>query len=311
MTVQLGSSNKLKSDVAVTQIGQLQTAELTFKDIGAFVLDFKQPSQIHCLTNGGLFGTTIIRKYVWQIDYDRQKIVATNQLSKLHLPATALRVPVNLDKRGFPFINLQVNGQPIRFLFDLGFGGLFSLPEATAQSLVKGNTIERTGIGGEGIYGSVQETVKIALLDSIGLSQARWRNVAVSYNKSSTYPVVGAELAKYYLITLDFANAVLYLTPRVSPQPKPEGFSHFGLSLTYQAGKVVVDGLYESSPAQRAGIQLGDEITRINGKAVNYSDYCDCLFTSNALLRSADQVTLTVRKKNVEQTIALTKRRLL
>ncbi len=311
MTVQLGSSNKLKTNVSVTQIDQLQTAGVTFKHIGAFVLDFEQAPRIRCLTNGGLFGSSVIRKYVWQIDYDRQKIVATDQLSKLNLPANALRIPVNLDKRGFPFVTLQVNGQPIRFLFDLGFGGLFSLPEATAQAFVKGKIIERTGIGSEGTHGSVQETVKIALLDSIGLSQAVWRNVAVSYSKSSTYPLVGAELAKYYLITLDLSHEVIYLTPRATLQPKQEGFAHFGLSLTYQVGKVMVDALYGPSPAQQAGIEVGDEITRINGQAVHYSGYCDCLLASNALLKSVDRITLTVRKKDVEQTVELTKRRLL
>lgn len=102
MTVQIGSSNKLKANVAVTKINQLQTAGLTFERVGAFVLDFTQASRIRCLINGGLFGSTIIRKYVWQIDSDRLKIVATDQLGKLNLPTNALRI--NLIQRQFDVI---------------------------------------------------------------------------------------------------------------------------------------------------------------------------------------------------------------
>lgn len=311
LTVQLGSANQSKSTVAVTQIDKLEAAGLAFKKVGAFVLDFNQAPRIRCLTNGGLFGSSVIRKYVWQVDYNRKKIIATDQLSKLHLADNTIRIPVSLDKRGYPFIHLQVNGQPVRFLFDLGFGGLLSLPEVTAQQYVRGPIIERAGIGSEGAHGSLQETMKFALLDSVRLNQLVWYNVAISYAKSNNYPLVGAELAKYYLITMDFRNKALYLSPLANHPFKPEGFTHFGLSLSYQAGKVIVEAVYGSSPAQQAGIQVGDEITAIDGQKISYSTYCECFFTSNDQLATAKRIELTIRNQGTERTVELVKRRLL
>ncbi|WP_128544533.1 aspartyl protease family protein [Larkinella soli] len=311
LTVQLGSANQLKSKVAVTRIDQLKTAGIAFKKVGAFVLDFDQAPRIRCLTHGGLFGSSLIRKYVWQIDYQRKKIIATDQFSKIHLPQNTIRIPVSLDKRGFPFIHLHVNGQSVRFLFDLGFGGLFSLTEGVARQLVRGPVIERTGVGSEGAHGSLQETMKIALLDSVRLNQLVWHKVPVSYAKSNNYPLVGGELAKYYLITMDFSHQALYLSPLENQPPRPEGFAHFGLSLTYRTGKVQVEAVYGSSPAQQAGLQVGDEITAIDGRPIRFSTFCECFFSSNALFATAKRIELTIRQGGSERTVELVKRRLL
>ena len=76
---------------------------------------------------------------------------------------------------------------------------------------------------------------------------------------------VGLYFLSKYLVTFDFPNKRLYLrTTKRSPDADPLDAS--GLHFVRRAGRTIIDGVDPKSPADAAGIVVGDQIRTIDGK---------------------------------------------
>ena len=94
MEVEVGSSNQIKSKIALTKIPSVNIAGINFKDVGAFNFDFDESPQIKCYTNGGLIGKSIIKNAIWQINSQTEKIIVTDNIKKLNHLDNAIRLKV-------------------------------------------------------------------------------------------------------------------------------------------------------------------------------------------------------------------------
>jgi S1-C subfamily serine protease len=80
-------------------------------------------------------------------------------------------------------------------------------------------------------------------------------------------PLIGKEFLSQFLVTLDYPANELILLPYNDEQFRNNLFST-GLALMKNEKKrTVVRGLWEGSPADKAGIQVGNEVLEINSKS--------------------------------------------
>lgn len=93
-------------------------------------------------------------------------------------------------------------------------------------------------------------------------------------------------------------------TPREpAPQPAAQPAVWLGIVMDVIDGNVTVTEVAEGSPAQKAGVELEDVITKVDGKAVGGTG------DVAARVRSAsvgDSITLTVRRGGKEQDLSIT-----
>jgi len=138
-TQTVGSSNKLKAKVNLVKVDSLKIGKLVFKDVAALQMNFENSPTIKCTINGALIGASLIKNYIWQIDYPNKKIIITDQLHKLTNLDRAVKVPVTFNTRMMPYIVAKINNVPQKFMFDMGSSSLFVLTDKAVQKFESWN----------------------------------------------------------------------------------------------------------------------------------------------------------------------------
>ena len=299
MEVEVGSSNKIKSKIKLSKIPLLQIGKAQFENVGVFNFDFSSSPVINCYTNGGLIGKSVIREGVWQIDYKKSVIRLSDNILNMPNLDNSEKIKIELDKTLNPFLKIMINGKQEKFMLDFGYGGLLSLTEKTASSLKPNNILTIEGEGIISANGVVRENTYVTLLENIILGKSELKNKVAYYSKSNNYNVIGSELAKYFIVTLNFKDKELILTPYVEVE---NSYETFGFNINLDSSKIYVSKLFKKLNAQKEGLLLFDEIIAVNGKQLNnLAALCDRYFYVNNVLRTEKEILLKIKRGSVDK----------
>jgi len=298
-TQTVGSSNKLKSTINIVKVDSITVGGLVFKDIAALQLDFSKSPTIRCIIDGGIIGASIIKNYIWQIDYPNRKIIVTDQKEKLQGLEQAVRVPVTFNSRLMPYIDMKIGARTEKVMFDLGSATLFSMTRKTARRYHKSKeAILIRGGSTEGANGTIREDIHLFKAPSIGIASLDFKDRPVYYTDSNNENLIGNPIIKNYVVTLNFKENELFLLP-IRENPMEEGWSSFGFSMDYKDGKAVVSTLYKGLAAERGGLQLDDQVVAIDGKPIECGNECDCRKRLAEALNGKEVLKLSVVRNTV------------
>ncbi len=306
MEVETGSSNQIKSKVTLTRIPSITIGGINFKEIGAFNFDFQESPQIKCYTNGGLIGKSIIKEVIWQINAQEKKIILTDELKKLRNLDNAIKIKVKLDKLFNPFIKVRVNGETKSFLLDFGYGGFISLTEKDGLNLQSKKVIKIIGEGSVSANGIINESIFIKNIENLKIGQFELQNQVAYYSKSNNYNLIGTGLTEHFIVTLNFKEKELYLTP-IQKAEKIESKKSFGFDLNKKDNNIYVSKIFKNLSADKAGLKLNDIIISINEKELNENSYCDFYDYTRALLRGNKTIKLKIKRENETHDIEIIK----
>jgi predicted aspartyl protease len=122
-------------------------------------------------------------------------------------------------------------------------------------------------------------------------------------------PLLGKDYLCQFLITIDYPNDEILFVPYEDAQFVKDLFS-FGVNLsTGENNTIVVDGLWTGGPAEKAGIDVGDEIVAYNGTPFNG----DAIFELRQHIRDENvkEVKLVVKDEEGQREVILHKEMLL
>ncbi|MEY3421956.1 MAG: hypothetical protein RIR48_2256 [Bacteroidota bacterium] len=299
MEVEVGSSNKIKSKIKLSKIPLLQIGKAQFENVGVFNFDFSSSPVINCYTDGGLIGKSVIGEGVWQIDYKKSVIRLSDNILNMPNLYNSEKIKIELDKTLNPFLKIMINGKQEKFMLDFGYGGLLSLTEKTASSLKPKNILTIEGEGEISANGVVRENTYVTLLESIIIGKSDLKNKVAYYSKSNNYNVIGSELAKYFIVTLNFKDRELILTPYDEVE---SSYETFGFNINLDSSKIYVSKLFKELNAQKEGLLLFDEIIAVNGKQLNnLAALCDRYFYVNNILRTEKEILLKIKRGSVDK----------
>jgi hypothetical protein len=299
MEVEVGSSNKIKSKIKLSKIPLLQIGKAQFENVGVFNFDFSSSPVINCYTDGGLIGKSVIGEGVWQIDYKKSVIRLSDNILNMPNLFNSEKIKIELDKTLNPFLKIMINGKQEKFMLDFGYGGLLSLTEKTASSLKPKNILTIEGEGVISANGVVRENTYVTLLESIIIGKSDLKNKVAYYSKSNNYNVIGSELAKYFIVTLNFKDRELILTPYDEVE---SSYETFGFNINLDSSKIYVSKLFKELNAQKEGLLLFDEIIAVNGKQLNnLAALCDRYFYVNNILRTEKEILLKIKRGSVDK----------
>ena len=293
MEVEVGSSNKIKSKIKLSKIPSLQIGKAQFKDVGVFNFDFSASPVINCYTTGGLIGKSVIGEAVWQIDYEKSVIRVSDNLAKMPNLEHSEKIKIELDKTLNPFLKLMINGKQEKFMLDFGYGGLISLTEKTALTLKSKNILTIKGEGSISANGVLQEKTYITLLENINIGKTEFKNQVAYYAKSNNYNLLGSELTKYFIVTLNFKEKELILTPYNNIS---YNFETFGFNTNIDKSKMYVSKLFSGLDAEKVGLMINDEIVNVNGKQLSDFSLCDRYFYFNNILKFEKRILIQIKR---------------
>jgi hypothetical protein len=257
----------LGSEFAVARIPSLLLREVDFKDRVFLVTNMMPPSANVQLPIHGVIGNDLFSQAVVQLDMagEQLRLFAPRAFSagggrkvSLQPQGGMLMVPANLDGVD-TWLELTSS---------YGDSVLFGAGSPAAQALAQKNPAGADGFTLGLQYGVPERILRVGTMtvESTGaqgvlIHLAQFPADSVLNRRQAGW--IGTGFLRRFTVSVDFPGNTLYLEPGPA-LGEPDLCNATGLYVVKSGGRVVVQQVVKGSPAEKAGLQVGDTLTAIN-----------------------------------------------
>lgn len=245
-------------------------ATLTNQILG--VLDFV-PEGVEGVHFKGMIGFGVFKRFVTRIDYGTHEMTL---IDPAHFDPKGAGTPIPFVFNGdLPEVDGTFEGIPAKFDIDTGDRGALTLlgPFAREHHERESHPNGVVAVDGWGVGGPSHSYVTRGRELTLGAVKMTNVVTSLSLQKKGAFASpsyqgnVGASILKHFVLTLDYANHTLYLKPLKAGLLTDVGtFDRSGMWINGVKDGVEVAAVTKGGPADQAGIQVGDVITRVDGK---------------------------------------------
>jgi hypothetical protein len=306
-----GVGNKAVS-VGLAKVKSLKVGKADFKDQIVYVMDFI-PNDVEGVDIKGMLGFTVFKRFVTRVDYGRHEITL---IEPDHFDPKDAGTPVPFVFNGdLPEVEGTFDGIPGKFDIDTGSRASLTLtgPFAKQHGLRAANPKGVVAVDGWGVGGSSRSYVMRGRELAIGPVKIPGVVTALSLQEKGAFASpayqgnIGGGVLKRFVVTFDYANHVMYLKPLPQPVDDLDTYDRAGMWVNAAKGGMQVMDVTADGPAAQAGIEVGDVITRVNGKPATSIP----VYEFRRMLRDeppGTSVRFAVKRGNTTREIAVTLR---
>ncbi len=257
----------------------------------------------------GIVGYDFISRFVVTIDYDRHLLLLHDPKTYAyagHEPA----LPMKLNGV-VPSVEAVLDGRDRgEFRLDVGSSSTvdlhtpFARDRGVEKRLKHARPVTGAGFGG-------QFSSSLGRLKHMSIGPYSWTDpmVVVSHATAGAFASadfagnIGNRILERFRVTLDYEHRRIWLEPGARYRDR-DSFSRTGMLLGWSASAIDVAAVMPGSPAERAGVAVGDVVESLEGKPIASWSYADV----DALLeRGADgtRVTLGLRRGDTTKTATI------
>jgi hypothetical protein len=269
-------------DLPTAMLKRLDLGDARFEDVPVLVYDCAQLSAHLGVRIDGILGFPLFRETRLTLDYPHDRVLIQPADAAALTPGTP--VPFD-DTNKTPLIPVQLGDRTMLVLLDSGSDATFTLnPVGLDPRFSFG---PRPGATVGTIAGDHPQQIG-RLDETLGIADYTLPRPIVDLTDELS--AIGGGILKYFTVTFDPQNdRVTFLRTAHDPISMPARRSA-GVSFSKTPAYWRVAGVIPQSPAEAAGIQFGDLVTRIDGEPVarwNLGRY-------EQLLNSAKEITFTL-----------------
>lgn len=239
-------------------------------------------------------------------------------------PTKSYQIPYKLTPMNHVMVRLKINGKgPFNFIVDTGAPAIFCSTRAAKQAGAKPDndgwgtfaTMEiEGGLKLSNVAARIEDPFQLEGMNSLGIAGVELHGM-LGYNLLAKYRVTYDFASDKLLLTElpDFepgevprfgrggqggleaiGTIVKFLAPLLNMQGPPKRIprGYLGLELEEQEG-VVVTKVYPTSPADLAGVQVGDRITSLDKRPIRHIEDLQSVLSKRKV---QDSVSLTVER---------------
>lgn len=259
-------------------------SSLEIKDLAFRVYNYQSLSEIYGTRIDGVLGYDFFSKYIININYDYQTI---DILSKGNIKYPSGGFVLHTGNNTLPLNKILIKDKrSLRFplFLDTGAGlslllsDVFVKDSAILYNNKKVFTTRATGFGG-------RKQVREAVIKKIKLGPYSFYNVpAFLFNDEeyiTQYPysggLLGSEILQKFNIIINYEKNEFFLKPN-SHFDEPFDYGYSGAVIIVRNNKIIVEDVVEESPADIAGLLVGDEIVAVDNNFLGDLDIIKQLF---------------------------------
>lgn len=281
LTVELLGVQKRITDTTITGIGGKRRVEFSFnkklrfpglevRNLDFHINNYEVLSSVYGEHIDGIIGYSFFSRYIVKINFDSLFIDVFSPGRYEYPDQGYLMHPVFTS---LPIVPLIVSDKkPIagNFYFDTGAGLCFLMSERFVKdSSVLLSKRKPIVTQAEGMLGRLH--MRQTIIRELKLGPYRFRRVPTYlyddvYNVTS-YPfaggLIGNEILRKFNLVINYPDREIHLLPNKSFS-EPFDYSYTGLGMYYIDGRIVVGEVVRKSPADKAGIKVGDIIIGID-----------------------------------------------
>jgi len=274
--------NSIETDTVISGIGGLQKVRYAFDEtlhIGGLKVehlaihryDYSLLSSVYGEKIDGVIGYPFFKKYIVQIDFEHNQLLIYHS-GKFQYPknGTLMRIPTN----PIPLKRILVKDKTkadFDFFFDTGAG----LPFLISEQFIQENDIlsptkntyltQAEGLGGK-------KQMRLTVVKSIKMGPYSFRKVPTylfkdDYNVTA-YPLsgglIGNEILRRFNLIINYGQHEIHMLPNKHYFDAFE-YGYSGLNLFLVNDQILVEDVIPNSPAELAGLNIGDEVISVEG----------------------------------------------
>lgn len=244
-------------------IGSLKKENLKLSSI-------ESDSRDYYLGLDGLIGPDFFKGYRYTVDYKNGLLTLTDESRPLILDSNSIPVKYSVwTLRGTMDINLTIaDSIKIKAALDTGCPVALILPRKYVNILkevVSAKIIKSRGNILQSAFGKAEESY-LSRIPELEIGHHKFTNVPVYFY--GDLACIGMDFLSPFRATFDRKNSQIILQP-IEGEDMETNVKSYGLHTSDKdSNGIFVDGLWEGSPADIAGINPGDQIMEVNGKDV-------------------------------------------
>ena len=258
--------------VGLAKVESLRVGDADFRDQVVYVMDFI-PNDVEGVDIQGMLGFTVFKRFVTRVDYGKHEITL---IEPDHFDPKDAGTPIPFVFNGdLPEVEGTFDGIPGKFDVDTGSRASLTLtgPFAKQHDLRAANPKGVVAVDGWGVGGSSRSYVMRGKALTIGPVKIPGIVTALSLQEKGSFASpsyqgnIGGGILKRFVVTFDYARHLMYLKPLPQPVADLDTYDRAGMWINAAKGGMAVMDVTANGPAAQAGIEVGDVITKVNGKA--------------------------------------------
>lgn len=254
--------------------------------------DYELLSGVYGIKIDGIIGFSFLSRYIIRINYDTQEIeVFTNGTFKYQRGGALIRPTI----AGLPMYYASMKDDrnvSARFYLDTGAGLCLLLSEEFCRdSSIISPKRKRFKTITEGLGG--KKDMEVTVIREFRFGNYKFKKLPVyifddDYNLTS-YPflggLIGNDLLRRFNVVLNYSAREIHLAPNTHFREDFD-YSYSGIGLFASGASILVSDVIPQSPADDAGLKVGDEIVGMNNYFnTNMTNYRTLLQSSGSKIR--------------------------
>lgn len=291
ITSQAGGSVSVTNDIVL--VPGLTVGPVAIGQTGALSGWVDRSNPLSCISPNGLIGANAMQGGVWQIDYQARTVTVAATTDGLDHIGDAIALDFITSPGSLapsPFVGLKVGTAVLPFAVDTGSDGTISIgPDQLASGGVAipadaPTVVARaSGAGGSFDIRAPFVTTEVGLNETTSLTAT-----ITAAALTGAVGNIGNGFLENFVVTFDWPASTIYLDPVFDGTTVPAP-SVSGAGVGWDGQRFTVTSLALGGPADRRGLELGDEVVRVNGRAVtDRADACRILRNPATTLRTTD-----------------------
>jgi predicted aspartyl protease len=298
---------------------------LALRGISFDVVDLSPFAELAGRRVDGILGYDVIRRFVTTVDYQRQSVIFGRQTEIAVARATApearlsearwevkghrIIMPFTL-RGGWIIVKIRINSsEEEEMILDTGASlTTFSRDRARRLGLDVSRARSTTlmlPIGRLTYLPHRLHEIEFGghtLRDSAAVVVSAREGLFTAGTETS---LLGANVLRYFRLTIDYGRRQLTLEPNADFERDPHEYTSIGVLPKLCDGRFYVSGVVNGSPADEEGIEIGDEITRLDGRSMDQYSFGEMVDA----LRGPENSEVDITVQRGRRTMALKLRR--
>ncbi|MGB0951651.1 MAG: hypothetical protein ACPG31_00355 [Planctomycetota bacterium] len=235
------------------RFGHMQSGPLRLGDLSARVMELNHLQHAVGRNFDGILGYRAFDQLMVEMDYQAQ----TMRVAEGALPPPDGVSVFALHGDNRPYLDAVIEGRRRRLLVDTGSGMGFELRSGPRYEW----SVKPVTVGSSMTIDGLQRSEAGRLQQPIGFLGREYRRPLVRIaNKSE---LVGTEILRDYRLTFDIKNLRLRIASSLPASVAPMPYLGTGAIFRPEAHGLVVMEILPGSPAEKAGLRVGDEVQRL------------------------------------------------
>ena len=284
---------------------------LDVENLDFHINDYEILTNVYGVRIDGIIGYSFFSRYIVKINYDVNMLEVWRQGAIKYPRQGYLMKPLISS---IPIMNATIKDAYSvdgNFYFDTGAGLCLLMSEDFANDkkvIKKGRKMTLTqaeGLGGK-------KTMFVTTVKQVKFGPFKFRKVPAHIFKDefnvTAYPVLGGllgnDIFRRFNLVLNYATKEIHLLPN-SHYSDEFDYSYTGMGIYFINGDIVVEDVLAGSPAEKAGIQIGDKILAVNKNFTNNIQVYKNMFQipgsklNVIIIRGGLPITLTLKVKSI------------